>query len=206
MPYDYPTKSLEIQDRLLSLGLTSQHLGLIGAFIVAYGLFETTLERALWTLKEETISGVRPFTEKLNTESQFKVLAAGSPRLSAECNAVLKVAALAAEDLNEYRNSLVHGYLISVGDGSTPSFMKNPAWHGEQRNKPVGDAYVDEPFQDLVLIAAWTLFGLVRQVEMSLREPQAQSAIEAMKAGVQRARAYASEARHLRSLMNHEKN
>lgn len=206
MPYDYPIRSLEIQNRLLSLGLTSEHLGLIGAFIVAYGLFETTLERALWTLKEETISGVRPFTERLNTKSQFVVLAAGSPKLSAECNGVLKIAAIAAEDLNEYRNSLIHGYLISVGDGSTPSFIKNPAWSGEKRKKPVGDAYIHEPFQDLVLIAAWTLFGLVRQVEKSLREPQAQSTIEAMKPDVLQARSYAREARHLRSLMNHEKN
>jgi hypothetical protein len=205
MPDNYPAKSLEVQSRLLSLGLTPQHLGLIGAFVVAYGLFETTLERALWTLKEENVSGVRPFTEKLNTESQFNLLAAGNPKLSAKCNAVLKVAGDAAEDLNDYRNSLVHGYLISFGADSTPSFMKNPAWHGTKRNKAVGDAYIDEPFQDLVLIAAWTLFRLVLQVERSLREPEAQHLIEAMADDVARAKSYASETRHLRSLMNHEK-
>lgn len=205
MPYDYPAKSLDIQARLLSLGLTSQHLGLIGAFIVAYGLFETTLERALWTLKEEGVSGIRPFTEKMNTESQFNLLAAGNPKLSTKCNAVLKVAGQAAEDLNEYRNSLVHGYLISLGTGSTPSFVKNPGWHSTKRNKAVGDAYIDEPFQDLVLIAAWTLFGLMREVEKSLQDAEAERAIEAMAVDVQRARSYAGEARHLRALMNHEK-
>lgn len=202
---DFPSKSLEIQERLASLGLTSQNLGLIGAFIVAYGLFETTLERALWTLKEENVSGVRPFTEKMNAESQFNMLAGGNPKLSAKCNAVLKFAAEAAEDLNEYRNSLVHGYLMSFGADSTPLFMKNPAWHGTKRNKAVGDAFIDEPFQDLMLIAAWTLFRVVRQVERSLREPEAQQLIEAMDADVARARSYANEARHLRSLMNHEK-
>lgn len=205
MPYDYPTKSLDIQTRLQTLGFSPQHLGLIGAFVVAYGLFETTLERALWTLNEESVAGVRPFTEKMNSESQFKFLAAGNAKLSAKCNAVLKVAAVAAEDLNDYRNSLVHGYLISSGKGSTPSFMKNPGWHHTKRNKPVGDAYIDEPIQDLVLIAAWTLFGLMFQVEKSLEDTDAQLAIEAMESDVQRARSYASEARHLRTLMNSEK-
>lgn len=205
MPVDYPAKSLEIQGRLRSLGLTAQHLGLIGAFVVAYGLFETTFERALWTLKEEDVSGVRPFTEKLNVESQFNLLAGGNPNLTDECNAVLKIAADAARDLNEYRNSLVHGFLMSFGPDSTPSFMKNAAWNGTKRNKAVGDAYIDEPFQDLMLIAAWTLFRLMLQVERSLREPEAQQVIEGMKDDVATAKSYAYETRHLRSLMNDEK-
>jgi hypothetical protein len=205
MPYDYPAQSLHIRNRLQTLGLTPQHLGLIGAFVVTYGLFETTLERALWTLKEESVAGVRPFTEKMNSESQFKLLAVGNVKLSAKCNAVLKVAADAAVDLNEYRNSLVHGYLISFGEGSTPSFMKNPGWHHTKRNKPVGDAYINEPLQDMVLVAAWTLFGLMLQVEKSLQGSDAQRAIEAMESEVQQARSYASEAHHLRTLMNAEK-
>ncbi len=92
---------------------------------------------------------------------------------------MLKVAAHAAEDLNEHRNSLVHGYLISFGDGSTPSFMKNPGRHDTNRNRPVGDDYINEPLQDLVLIAARTLFGLVQQMEKPLKDPDAQAAIEA---------------------------
>ena len=206
MPYDYPAKSLHIQAGLMRLGLRPNHLMLIGAFITAYGLFETTLERALWTLSETSIEGTRPFTEKMNTEAQFKMLGAGSPRLSDQCNAVLKVAAHAAEDLNEYRNSLVHGYLLSYGPDSVPSFMKNPQWHGATgRKKAVGDAYIDEPFQDLVLIAAWNLSALVREVEKAFTDPDAPQAIEAMKADIDQAKSYAGEARHLRSLMNHEK-
>lgn len=205
MPNDYSTKSLDIQTRFQTFGFTPQHLGLIGAFVVAYGLFETTLERALWTLNEESVTGVQPFTEKMDSKRQFKFLAAGNVKLSAKCNAVLKVAAYAAEDLNDYRNSLLHGYLISFGDKSTPSFVKNPGWNHTKRKKAVGDAYIDEPFQDLVLIAAWTLLGLMLQVEKSLEDTDAQLAIDAMESDVQRARSYASEARHLRSLMNSEK-
>jgi len=206
MPYDYPAKSLDIQARLMMLGLQPNHLMLIGAFITAYGMFETTLERALWTLSERGIEGVRPFTETMNTEAQFKMLGEGSSKLSDKCNAILKVAAHAAEDLNEYRNSLVHGYILSFGPDSVPSFMKNPHWHGATgRRKAVGDAYIDEPFQDLVLIAAWNLFALVGKVEKVFTDPDAQRAIEAMKDDVVRAKSYAGEARHLRSLMNHEK-
>ena len=206
MPYDYPAKSLHIQARLMMLGLKPNHLMLMGAFFTTYGLFETTLERALWSLSERSIEGVRPFTETMNTEVQFKMLGEGSSKLSDKCNAILKVAAHAAEDLNEYRNSLVHGYILSFGPDSVPSFMKNPHWHGATgRRKAVGDAYIDVPFQDLVLIAAWNLFVLISKVEKVFTDPDAQRAIEAMKDDVDRAKSYAGEARHLRSLMNHEK-
>lgn len=103
---------------------------LIGGFVVAYGMFETTLERALWTLSEQNIEGMRPFTEKMTAEAQFAMLGAGNPKLSDKCNAVLKASALAAADLNVYRNSLVHGYIVSFGPDSAPSFMKNPHWYG----------------------------------------------------------------------------
>ena len=205
-PYNYPAKSLDIQSRLMMLGLKPNHLMLIGSFIVAYGMFETTLERALWTLSETSIEGTRPFTEKMNTEAQFKMLGDGNAKLSAKCNAILKVAAQAAEDLNEYRNSLVHGYILSFGPEHVPSFMKNPHWHGATgRKKAVGDAYIDEPMQDLVLIAAWSLWRLVHAIEKVFEKPETQADIEAMEDDVRRAKSYAGEARHLRSLMNHEK-
>lgn len=206
MPYDYPTKSAEIHARLMSLGLRPDHLMRIGSFIVAYGLFETTLERALWTLSEKNIEGVRPFTETMSTEQKFEMLGKGNPKLGGDANAVLAVASKAADDLNEYRNSLVHGYLLSFGPDSVPSFMKNPHWHGAMgRKKPMGDAYIDEPIQDLVLVAAWSLASLMRKAETAFADAGSIAAIKAMKADIDRARSYAGEARHLRSLMNHEK-
>ena len=52
-----------------------------------------------------------------------------------------------------------------------------------------GDAYIDAPFQDLVLIAAWTLSALVRLVEKSLTEPEAQLAINALEEDIRGQRA-----------------
>lgn len=204
--YDYPGKSKDIQARLTMLGLMASHLMLMGAFITAYGLFETTLERALWTLSERSIEGVRPFTETMKTEDQFKMLGSGSAKLSEKTNAVLKVSAGAAADLNEYRNSLVHGYLIAYGGDSVPSFMKTPRGTARRAGrKLLAMRTLNEPIQDLVLIAAWNLFSLVRKVENVFTDDTAQTAIEFMKADIDRAKSYAGEARHLRSLMNHEK-
>lgn len=205
--YNYPAKSLEIQARLMGVGLMPKHLMLIGSFIVAYGMFETTLERALWTLRETCIKGTRPFTETMNTEAQFRMLGEGNPKLSDKCNAVLKVAALAAEDLNDYRNSLVHGYICSFGPEHAPWFMKNPHWYDASgRKKAAGDAFIDEPFQDLVLIATWSLWRLVHRVEKVFEDDAAQSHIEEMKDDIGRARSYASEVRHQAANANHEKN
>jgi hypothetical protein len=75
------------------------HLKLSGAFVVTYGLFETTLESELWTVAESSVEGVWPFTEKMKWEDQFKPLGAGNLKLSNKCNVVLKIAAQAAEDL-----------------------------------------------------------------------------------------------------------
>ena len=84
--------------------------------------------------------------------------------------------------------------------------MKNPGWHSVKRNKAAGEAYIDEPLQDLMLIAAQTLWELVAQVEKFLTESEAQRAIEAMEEDdVRRTKNYASVARHLCAHMNHEK-
>ncbi len=200
----YIERSNTILARLFGPNFTPEILMKIGAFIVAYGLFETGLERALLALKEVDVKGQRPFTEKLSANAQIAMLGEGHPRFSPECNAVLKMTVETAEDLCDYRNSLVHGYMIAIG--GTPSFLRNPRWNGEERNKAVGDAYLNEPFQDLALVAAWALVSVVRHAEKALSVPSEQKAIEDLKTEIRRARSYISELRHVRSYMNHEKN
>lgn len=58
MPNNYEERSALVMGRLFALHLTPDRLMKIGAFVVQYGLFETTLERAVWTLTETNVQGV----------------------------------------------------------------------------------------------------------------------------------------------------
>jgi hypothetical protein len=200
MVHDTPKDKADlILGRLSKLTCSPEHLQLIGAFVVAYGLFETGLESSLLALAGENVRGMSP-------NKQFKLLGSGHPSFSKKANAVMHIAAQAADDICEYRNSLVHGYLLSM-PGGTPSFMKNPGWNRaivDERLK-VGDAYADIPQLYLALDAAWTLSTLVRRAEQAVTDPEVQASIEALEADVQNAESCAGELRHLRSLMNQEK-
>jgi hypothetical protein len=189
--------------RLYRLGLTPTMLMKIGAFVVTYGLFETNLERALWALTGEDVNGVRPFTEKLSAAKWIERLGEGHAEFSPACNQVLHTASLAAADLSAYRNSLIHGHLLAIG--GVPSFLSNPAWHGEVRNKSHGDAYIKEPTIDMMIFAAAVLHRVSRHAVKAVASPEHRDLIEKAKDDVQRARSYANEIRHLCALMNHEK-
>ncbi|HDP6975958.1 TPA: hypothetical protein P6389_000237 [Escherichia coli] len=203
MNNNYEDRAALIMGQLFAVHLTPDRLMKIGAFVVQYGLFETTLERAIWTLTETDVQGVRPFTEKLNAESMFSSFGAGNAKLSQKCNAVLQDASLAALDLSNYRNSLMHGYLIP--SETNPCFLRNPGWNGEVRNKKSGDAYVGEPLLDLAIISARTLHEVSFHASAVFSDSKNEKRIESLESNVRGARSFASELRYLRSLMNEEK-
>ncbi|GAK29434.1 hypothetical protein [Serratia liquefaciens] len=203
MANNYEDRAALIMGQFFEVHLTPERLMKIGAFVVQYGLFETTLERAVWTLTETNVQGVRPFTEKLNAEGMFTAFGAGNGKLSEKCNAVLQAASLAAIDLSNYRNSLMHGYLTP--SETNPCFLRNPGWNGEVRNKKPGDAYVGEPLLDLAIISAWTLYKTAIHASVVFDDPENETEIEALESNVREARSCASELRHLRSLMSYEK-
>ncbi|MDA8455294.1 hypothetical protein M4R22_11030 [Acidovorax sp. GBBC 3334] len=199
----YHEQSQAVLSRLFALNLTPDRLVKIGAFVVSYGLFETSLERALWVLKEENVSGKRPFTEPLSSADWFKKFGEGNPALSPKCNAVLKASSEAAIDLADYRNSLVHGQLVAIG--GAPWFIRNPAWDGEKRKKSPGDAHTEEPMLDLAIAAASTLFAVSRNAAKALQDREAHHAIEALEKDVHHAKSYANELRYAAVLWNSEK-
>ena len=203
MPNNYEERSALVLGRLFALHLTPDRLMKIGAFVVQYGLFETTLERAVWTLTETDVQGVRPFTEKLNAESMFNAFGAGNAKLSEKCNSVLQAASLTAIDLSNYRNSLMHGYLMPFE--TNPCFLRNPSWNGEVRNKKPGDAYVGEPLLDLAIISACTLYRTAIHASAVFDDAESEKEIEALESDVREAGSFANELRYLRSLMNEEK-
>ncbi|HAU5793587.1 TPA: hypothetical protein J4786_002994 [Citrobacter amalonaticus] len=203
MTNNYEEKSVLIMGQLIALHLTPERLMKIGAFVVQYGFFETALERAVWTLTETNVQGIRPFTERLKAEDVFNTFGAGNARLSEKCNTVLQTASLAAIDLSNYRNSLMHGYLIP--SETNPCFLRNPGWNGEVRNKKSGDAYVGEPLLDLAIISAWALYKVAILASAVFNDSESEKKIEELERDIIEARSCASELRYLRSLMNNEK-
>lgn len=149
-------KSLAVMERLSTLGLPAPVQQRIGAFALSWGLFESTLERAVWALRKEDVRGVRPSTDKSQVSDWIVVLGNGSEDLSGEANGVLKVTAKAAEDLMRYRHALMHGTLVALP--GAPLFIRNPRWNGEIRKRESGDAQIDENLLDLAIEAAWVLF------------------------------------------------
>jgi len=174
-------------------GLPPILLEKIGAFTVAWGLFESHLERAVWTLKQEQVHGTRPSTDSSQLSDWITVLTNGRADFTIKTNEVLHSAGLAAEDLASYRHSLMHGMLIPLG--GKPFFMRNTSWFGAVRKRKFGDAHIDENLLDLAIDAAWILFRVTHAVEKFMSEPYEPEVIETLGSEVGRAKSSANELR-----------
>jgi hypothetical protein len=194
---------LFITTKIQELGIPIEIQHKIGVFAVAWGLFESNLERAVWVLQKEQVKGNRPSTDKTSAHKWIEILESGSSELSDKANEVLKISAHAAKDLMSYRHSLFHGYLVPLG--GTAMFIRNPRWHGEVRNREAGDAHIDENIIDLAIDAAWVLFSVVMSVTKVDGDFSNISNIEAFESEARRIKSNANEVRHIAALMNHEK-
>ncbi|HDY8132566.1 TPA: hypothetical protein RQL08_004393 [Vibrio vulnificus] len=194
--------AVAITAKIQKLGVPLLAQQKIGTFAIAWGMFESHLERAVWCLQNEKIKGERPSTDKTSAHKWLDVLSSGRSDLNDEANAVLHCAAMAAKDLMSYRHSLFHGYLVPLGD--TAMFIRNPTWHGEIRNRETGDAHIDENIIDLAIDAAWVLFSVVIAVT-KLEDKQCTSEIEQLAKEVNRIRSNTNEVRYLSYLYNQEK-
>lgn len=197
-------RSARAMERLASWGFSLDVLQRLGGFSVAWGLFETQLESALWVLTNEKVKGVRPSTDKIPISGQIQLLVKHSNLLSPLAQGVVTTAGGAATDLMEYRHAIMHGALIPAAVGG-PSFMRNPRWHGEQRARPTHDAHVDENLLDLAIDTTWVLCQVVFSVKSAVVESGAMKSLESLAQAVQRAESQANELRHLSDLMNCEK-
>lgn len=191
--------------RIAELGVALPMQQRIGAFVIYWGLYEAHLEGAIWKLTAEDVSGVRPSTDKKPVSDWFEVLARGSDDLSVDANRILEVAAQASENLLAYRNSLIHGTLLSFPGSNSVTFLRNPRWSGEVRKREAGDAHVDENLLDMAIEAAWVLFRLALCIKQDAELEVISSQLEQMQPDLGRANALAGELRYLTALMNHEK-
>jgi hypothetical protein len=195
--------AIDVTHRFSTIGLAPIILQKIGTFAVTWGLFESTLERAVWVVKKEDVRGKRPSTDKIPPSQWLIAFGRGSSDLSPGANEVLRLAAEAAVDLMDYRHSLMHGTLVAFPGSSW--FMRNTQWHDVVRNKPFGDAHVDDNLLDLAVETAWILYKVVLSVAKFPESEGVDAEIALMRSDVLRAKSSANELRHLSKLINHEK-
>lgn len=198
----HTSNALFVTSKIQELGIPIEIQQKIGVFAVAWGMFESHLERAVWAIEKEEVEGNRPSTDKTSAHKWVGILASGSNELSDKANEVLGIAAIAARDLMNYRHSLFHGYLVPLGD--TAMFIRNPRWNGEVRNREAGDAQIDENIIDLAIDAAWVLFRIVIAVT-KLGDEDGIARIEEFESEARRIKSNANEVRHIASLATHEK-
>lgn len=169
----------------------------IGTFAILWGIFETSLESALWILRGENVKGAQPSTDMEKVSDQIKSLDKEWAQLTPEALKVLKHTSKAALDLMEYRHSLMHGVPSPLG------FVRNPRWHGEIRKRKSHVSHIDSNLLDLAIQSGLTLCQALQALQSSPSDSGA--ALLALKKDISDARSISNELCHLTELMNHEK-
>lgn len=201
---EYVLQSQRVLKHLSGWGFPSDVQQRIGALAVLWGVFETSLESALWALKGENVKGVRPSTDKTSIGEWIDDWPQAAAFLSASSREVVSLASEAAKNLMDYRHAIMHGWMIP--SPTMPSFIRNPSWNGEIRKRPSHDAHVDSNLLDLAIDCAWTLCQVVNETRDATKDAGATTRLEALRSSVVSARSSSGELRHLTELMNHEKN
>lgn len=196
-------QSLKVLAHLTGWGFPPEVQQRIGALAVVWGIFETNLETTLWALRDQKVAGLRPSTDKTSISQWIEAMTETSAKLTTEAQEVVRLSAQAAKDLMEYRHALVHGWLLP--SETMPTFIRNPRWSGEVRNRQSSDAHVDANLLDMAIDAAWSLCRVVFATRVACTDSGQIRGLTALRSEVIRARSQAGELRHLTALMNHEK-
>lgn len=190
-PPAFTVNALHVMGTISQLGVSIVAQQKIGTFAVAFGLFEAHLEPAVWALKREIVKGVRPSTDGPPASQLVSIVGSGREDLSPGANAVLARAADAAHRLMHYRHSLLHGYLVPLGD--TALFMRNPQWSGEERKRPFGDASIEDYVLDMAADIAWVLVRIIAVLRKINDDVEAGAKLEAFASELKRIKPYLGE-------------
>ena len=196
-------RSLQILAHLAGWGFPPDVQQRIGTLAIVWGVFETNLETALWSLRGDNVVDLRPWTDTTSVSKWIDELGKDWPQLPSEANDVLRIAALAAKDLMDYRHAVVHGSMIP--SATMPTFTRNPQWNGEKRARPTHDAHVDENLLDMAIDSAWSLCQIVLATRAACGDSIKSADLSALKPEIVRAKSQANELRHLSALMNSER-
>ncbi len=192
----------EIANKLSMAGLSVHTQQKIGTLSVVFAMFENRLEFAVWSLGGESVKGRRPTTDSKPITSLIASLGSGSSHLPKKANKVLGVAAVAATDLSDYRNSLFHGFPVLMGDSAY--FVRNHSWKGEVRKRERATAYTEGNIVDMATEVSWWLYQLVLDIPRACQQCE-YTLITKHSENVRKAQIFASEIRHIAAQMNNEK-
>lgn len=184
-------------------GFTEEALASIGTLFLAWSLFENEVELAIWKLTGMPKPGERPATDRMQSSDRIQELAT-QIRSRVPGNNSLAILAFqeAANDVLAYRNAIAHGR--PYGGATGQMALNNYPLHGELRRRPAEIMYLDPALLDLALEALETLYlstykfarthDVDEGLKLMLSDPHLHSA-----------RSAAAEARHIASMINHEK-
>ncbi|CAI8824108.1 MULTISPECIES: hypothetical protein [unclassified Pseudomonas] len=190
-PPAFTVNALGVMVAISELGVSVIAQQKIGTFAVAFGLFEAHLEPAVWALKRESVKGVRPSTDGPPASQLVTIVGNGREDLSPGANEVLARAAEAAHKLMHYRHSLLHGYLVPLGE--TAFFMRNPRWNGEERKRPFGDASIEDYILDMAADVAWVLVRIIAVLRKINDDAETETKLESFASDLTRIKPYLGE-------------
>ena len=185
-------------------GFSQEVLADIGLLFLAWSLFENEVEMAIWKLTEMPVAKQRPATDKMQSAERLKVLNdAIAGRIGPEQKRALALFSETAEHVLAYRNAIAHGRPFGGAIGGQMS-MSNYSFHGERRKRPAEVAHFLPSILKLALEALETLHLCVYQLQMTRNADQG-IALMLSDPHLASARSAAHEARHIASMINHEK-
>jgi len=135
------------------LGLRDSAQQRIGALVVYCGMFENEIAQAIWKLSGENPAGQRASTEgkPISTlVSRLKNYAVNQPDVLKQ---VIELVCDLAEDLAEYRNTIVHGFVFGF-PATEAVFFRGFSIEGETFKRPVFAAFAHDEWLDLAIDAA----------------------------------------------------
>jgi len=185
-------------------GFTPEVLQRIGAFIVAWGLFESQLEfMTLMAMGEKIKKEQRPVTDCLQPSDLLSRFRKAAQNFLPDTRTAAEILVDTAEDLLVFRNAIIHGRALPPPAGG-PMFINNRAWFGEKRKRPETEAQISDDLLDMALECAniLTFQGASLQLAMRPSDEDQEAIAKQTIPPLRKARNLANELRHFSALKN----
>jgi hypothetical protein len=185
-------------------GFKPEILQRIGAFLILCGLFETKVEVAVWSLRDEDVGNRRHSTDGSSIGEMIDALGKGSAKLNGGVRDLLNKTAATARDLGEYRRALIHGHIIPSYE--MPSLFTEPtvARRGPEAEKR--EAFVTENLLNMAIDSAGILCRVVLATPTVGHSATDIKRLLALECDVSRAKSQAHELRRLAAMANDQPN